>query len=201
MKIHTMEQGTEEWFKVRKLKMTASHGQAIATAGVGLETYITNLVSEYLSSDEKEKFSNEHTDRGNELEATARAIYELEREVNVNEVGFVEIDEYVGCSPDGLVNEDGGLEIKCPSDNVYFKQFIDDTIPVGYMWQVQMNLLLTGRQWWDLMFYNPNFEKNMIIYRISPNEKSFEKLKQGLEKGKELIKNYLEKYNKKYEYQ
>lgn len=196
MKIHEMEQGSDEWFDIRKLKMTASNAQAIATAGVGLETYITNLVSEYLSSAEKEKFSNEHTERGNELEETARALYELEKGKKVEEVGFVELDEYIGCSPDGLVGEYGGLEIKCPSDNVYFKQIISDSIPMNYVWQVQMNLFITGRKWWDLMFYNPNFERNMIIYRILPSEESFEKLKKGFEKGKKLIKEYLKKYNK-----
>lgn len=196
MKIHQMEQGSDEWFDIRKLKMTASNAQAIATAGVGLETYITNLVSEYLSSAEKEKFSNEHTERGNELEETARALYELEKGEKVEEVGFVELDEYIGCSPDGLIGEYGGLEIKCPSDSVYFKQIISDSIPMNYVWQVQMNLFITGRKWWDLMFYNPNFERNMIIYRILPSEESFEKLKKGFEKGKKLIKEYLKKYNK-----
>jgi len=196
MKIHQMEQGSDEWFDIRKLKMTASNAQAIATAGVGLETYITNLVSEYLSSAEKEKFSNEHTERGNELEETARALYELEKGEKVEEVGFVELDEYIGCSPDGLIGEYGGLEIKCPSDSVYFKQIISDSIPMNYVWQVQMNLLITGRNWWDLMFYNPNFERNMIIYRILPSEDAFEKLKNGFGKGKKLIKEYLKKYNK-----
>lgn len=196
MKIHQMEQGSDEWFDIRKLKMTASNAQAIATAGVGLETYITNLVSEYLSSAEKEKFSNEHTERGNELEETARALYELEKGEKVEEVGFVELDEYIGCSPDGLIGEYGGLEIKCPSDSVYFKQIISDSIPMNYVWQVEMNLFVTGRKWWDLMFYNPNFERNMIIYRILPSEESFEKLKKGFEKGKKLIKEYLKKYNK-----
>jgi len=196
MKIHEMEQGSDEWFEIRKLKMTASNAQAIATAGVGLETYITNLVSEYLSSAEKEKFSNEHTERGHELEETARALYELEKDFNVEQVGFIEYDEYIGCSPDGLVGEYGGLEIKCPSDSVYFKQIISDSIPMNYVWQVQMNLFITGRKWWDLMFYNPNFERNMIIYRILPSEESFEKLKKGFEKGEKLIKEYLKKYNK-----
>lgn len=200
MKIHEMEQGSNEWFEIRKLKMTASNAQAIATAGVGLETYITNLVSEYLSSAEKEKFNNEHTERGHELEETARALYELEKGEKVEEVGFIELDEYIGCSPDGLIGKDGGLEIKCPSDSVYFKQIIENKIPSNYRWQVQMNLYITRRKWWDLVFYNPNFQKNMIIYRIFPNEDDFIKLGNGLEKGKEIINEYLNKY-KKYEYQ
>lgn len=200
MKIYQMEQGSDEWFEIRKLKMTASNAQAIATAGAGLDTYITNLVSEYLSSAEKENFSNEHTERGHELEETVRALYELEKGEKVEEVGFVELDEYIGCSPDGFVGEDGGLEIKCPSDNVYFKQIIENKIPSNYRWQVQMNLYITGRKWWDLVFYNPNFQKNMVIYRILPNEDDFLKLENGFQKGKELIKEYLDKY-KKYEYQ
>lgn len=200
MKIHQMEQGSDEWFEIRKLKMTASNAQAIGTAGVGLETYITNLVSGYLSSAEKEKFSNEHTERGHELEETARALYEIEKGEKVEEVGFIELDEYTGCSPDGLIGKDGGLEIKCPSDSVFFKQIIENKIPSNYRWQVQMNLYITKRKWWDLVFYNPNFQKNMIIYRIFPNKYDFIKLGNGLEKGKEIINEYLNKY-KKYEYQ
>ena len=125
MKIHTVIQKSPEWFAIRSLKMTASHAQAIATAGKGLESYTDEMLAEHFSSATKEIFSNEHTERGNELEATARDIYSLENDVEVSEVGFIEHSEYVGCSPDGLVGEKGGIEIKALSDVIYFKHLMN----------------------------------------------------------------------------
>lgn len=195
MKIHNFEQGSEEWFEIRKLKMTASHGQEVGNCGKGLETYILELVSEYLSSAKKEHFISEDTERGNELEANARSLYELENGYQVEEVGFVEIDENVGCSPDGLIADDGGIEIKCPNDINFTKVLLfgEKAIDSKYIWQIQMNLLLTKRKWWDLVYYNPNFKTNLIKYRIEPDLEKFQALEKGLEIGKKLIKEYLEK--------
>jgi len=73
---------------------------------------------------------------------------------------------------------------------------IDDTDIKDYDWQIQMCLFITGRKWWDLVIYNPNFKKNMIIKRILPDQVKQEKLKIGLAKGEKLIKELIEKYNK-----
>jgi len=189
MQIHNHEQGTQEWFDVRKGKMTASHATAIGNNGKGLDTYITELMAEYYSTAEKEQFSSEHTDRGNELEPIAREIYEFENDVKVEQVGFIEHNEFSGCSPDGLIGEDGGIEIKCVADNKYFKFLLngESEIDSGHIWQIQMNLLITGRKWWDLVMYNPNYKKSVCVYRITPDEEKFKALKEGLEKGKEKI--------------
>ena len=103
MLIHNLEQGTPEWFALRKGKMTASHAQAIGNDGKGLDTYIFKIMAEEYSSGEVVHFSNSHTDRGNELEAVARSLYEMENDVIVEQVGFIEHDNYVGCSPDGIM--------------------------------------------------------------------------------------------------
>lgn len=62
-------------------------------------------MAESYSSAERENYSNEHTDRGNELEPQARSLYELENMVKVETVSFIEYNEYIGCSPDGLIVE------------------------------------------------------------------------------------------------
>ena len=200
--IKDIEQGSQEWFDIRKGKMTASHAQAIGNVGKGLETYIYDLVSEEYSSAEKEQFSNEHTERGNELEATARGIYELENSVDVEQVTFVEYNEFVGCSPDGLVGDDGLVEIKCPNDTEYLKYLIfgEGQIDTKYIWQCQMQMLITDRKWNDLIIYNPNFKKSMLVFRIKPYLDSFEKLKKGFESGQKLqleIKEKLKQYELK----
>lgn len=191
MKIHNVEQKSPEWFAVRSGKMTASHATAIGNCGKGLETYITTMMSEHYSTGEKEQFTSKDTERGNELEPIARAIYEFENDVTVDEVGFIEHNEFVGASPDGLVAQDGGTEIKCVNDLNYFKYLLngENEIDSGYIWQIQMNLLITGRKWWDLIIYNPNFKKSMCVFRITPDQKKFDALLAGFAMGEEMIKN------------
>jgi len=90
-----IEQGTEEWFSVRKGRMTASCARAIGNNGKGLETYILELVADYYSTGEKEQYTNEHIERGNELEPIARSVYELETGRKVDEVGFIAVGEMI----------------------------------------------------------------------------------------------------------
>lgn len=189
MQIHNFAQGTPEWLAVRKGKMTASHAQAIANQGKGLDTYIYQLMSEQYSSGEKDYFSNRHIERGNELEGLARELYALQNDVLVEQVGFIEHSEFVGCSPDGLVGEEGGIEIKCKDDFSYFKNLIngDREIESAYVWQIQMNLLITQRKWWDYVAYNPNFKQSLIITRFYPDEIKFQMLLDGFELGKSKI--------------
>lgn len=189
-KYHDVEQGSEEWFKLRADKMTGSHATAIGNNGKGLDTYIHEMMAEYYSSADKEKFGNVHTDRGTELEPIARGMYELETGLSVKTTGFVEHDEYSGVSPDGLVEDDGGVEIKSISDSSYFKHLLygEKEVSSDHVWQCQMNMFVTGRKWWDLVYYNPNFEKSLCIYRLYPDEVKFDKLRIGLESGREMIK-------------
>lgn len=190
MQIHNnIEQGGEEWLAIRKGKMTASHAQAIGNNGKGLFTYVNELMSEYYSSGEKEQFTSKHTERGNELEPIARQIYELETGNVVEQVGFIEYNDFIGCSPDGLIEKRGGLEIKCIDDKSYFQYLLngESEVDTKYIWQVQMNLLITGREWWDLVIYNPNYKKSMLVYRILPDKSKYESLEKGFKIGQEEI--------------
>ncbi len=190
------EQQSEEWFNCRKLKMTSSKAQAIGNNGTGLQSYIYELVAEYYSSSEKEHYTNEHLERGIELEPTAGDMYELETGNKVEQVGFIEMSKYSGGSPDGLVGDDGMIEIKCVEDKKYFKLLVDKEENTDYDWQIQMNLLVSGRKWCDLVIYNPNFSQNMIIQRKYIDELKQEKLKVGLTQGEKMIKDLINKYNK-----
>lgn len=185
-----LKQQTPEWYAIRALKMTASHAQAVASNGKGLQTYVDELVSEHYSTAEKEMYTNKDMERGNELEPIARFMYSLETKVDVEEVGFIENDEHSGCSPDGLVGDDGGVEIKALSDIVYYRHLINgpEEIDTKYLWQIQMNLLITGRQWWDFVAYNPNYKKSLFIHRIYPDPVMHAKLTAGLQAGTEMIK-------------
>ena len=197
MKIHNIEQGTPEWLELRKGKMTASHAQAIGNNGKGLETYVLEMMAETYSSAEKEQFTNEHMERGNELEPQARGMYELKNDCTVEEVGFVEYNEYAGMSPDGLVGDDGLIEIKCMSNKNHFNVILNGLkiVSSSYIWQIQMQLLIAERKWCDLICYNPNFEKDLILFRIEPDKEKQEKLLKGINKGIELIKDIKNKLN------
>ena len=194
MKIYRMPQRSDEWFDIRKGKMTASNAQAIAVGGKGLETYVYSILAEKYSNN-RDSYINSDIERGIEQEEQARMTYEIENE-EVDTVGFLELDEYVGCSPDGLVGDDGGLEIKCPNNVNYFKLMLEKekAIDSKYIWQVQTCLYISARKWWDLAFYNANFDKNLLIFRIKPEMAKQEQIIIGLEKGKKIIKELEQKY-------
>lgn len=194
MKIYdNIEQLSPEWFAIRKGKMTASHAQAIGTNGKGLDTYIMQIMSEYYSSGEREIYTNTDIERGIELEEFARGIYELENSCVVDQVGFIEHNEFTGCSPDGLIEQDGGIEIKALKDINHFKMSVngEKEIESKYIWQIQMNLFITGRKWWDFVSYNPNYKKSLIVFRIKPDEEKFLKLQVGIMAGENKIKELL----------
>lgn len=202
MKIHNCEQQSEEWFELRrKYPLTASEAQAIGNNGKGLETLCLTKMAEKYSSADKEQFSNEHLDRGNELEDQARELYMLETGNKVEKVGFItneEISKVGGASPDGLVNDDGNLEIKCFADTKHFKALVDFKktgtfeIESQYLWQMQMQMLFTGRKWCDFVPYNPNFKQSLLIQRVVADPEMQSKILDGLVKGEKII-NEIEK--------
>lgn len=187
MKLHNLKQGTPEWFEVRKGKLTASNAQAIATGGKGLETLVYEILAEKYSSAEPINYTNADMERGHKLEEQARQMYELENGLKIIQVGFAELDEFTGASPDGLIGEDGLIEIKCKKDSVYIRALIEGGIDSKYEWQMQMQMLVTDRKWVDFVDYNPNFTKSMNITRIVADPKKQEKLREGIEKGKTLL--------------
>jgi exodeoxyribonuclease (lambda-induced) len=199
MKIHKVKQLSEEWFELRKGKLTASHAQEIGNNGKGLETYIMKLMSEYYASVPQEPYTNPDLERGIELEEQAIGMYELEKKCDVEKVGFIEIDKFSGCSPDGLIGKEGGLEVKAHNNLNHFKILLngEKEIESKYIWQIQMNLLMTGRKWWDYVSYNPNYKDNLLIFRIEPDKEKFEKLEEGLKVGKEKIKEIIKNYEKR----
>jgi len=197
VRYHNIEQGTPEWFELRKGKLTASNATAIGANGAGLITYCKEIVLELIGV-EKEHYTNSDIERGNELESIARSSYEFQTGYEVEQVGFITNDLYknAGMSPDGLIGLDGGCEIKARNDIKHFSLILGETkeIPVN---QIQMSLLISERKWWDFISFNPNFRNPLFIKRIYPDLKYFEKLKSGIIKGNELIEQMLNTYNKK----
>jgi hypothetical protein len=99
------------------------------------------------------------TRRGTELEPEARSVYAMENEVEVEEVGFITDDQgRYGCSPDGLILPNKGLEIKCPSLSVFVGYVLGGKLPTEYKVQVQASLFITGFEQWDFFAYYPDMK-------------------------------------------
>jgi putative phage-type endonuclease len=206
MKIHNVEQGSQEWFKLREqYPLTASKAQAIGNSGKGLETLCWTKISEKYSFADKDNYANEDLERGTELEPLAKNLYELKTHNTVTVIGFVtdeKISTVGGASPDGLVNEDGLIEIKAFADTKHFKAIIDFKktgkfeIESQYEWQMQQQMLFTGRKWCDFVAYNPNYKESLLIQRVEIDEDKQSKLKEGLKQGEIIIKEIENNYAK-----
>lgn len=176
-----VEQGTPEWLQARIGIPTASMFKNIITA-TGLiskgDGYRKQLVSEWLiGQPDPDGFAGNYwTDRGTRLEPEARAMYCFLKDVEVREVGLCYKDamrQFSG-SPDGLVGEDGGWECKCPKLVTHMEYLMAGVFPKEYKPQVQGNLWITGRKWWDFMSYHPLTEP--LIVRVERDEAYIKKL-------------------------
>jgi hypothetical protein len=157
-----MIQQSEEWFRVRKGRITASNADRILTPtgkdSSQWDSYAIELVAECIRPDEMPSFiGNAHTDRGNELEAEARSVFSENMNLEVTQVGFVtRDDEVVGCSPDGLIYKDGepiaGVELKCPLAKNHLSYLVDGGIPKTYLPQVHFSMAITGLPWYFMSY-------------------------------------------------
>ncbi len=185
--VYNFPQYSPEWWAVRAKKMTASNAQAIAAQGAGLKTYVAKLMAEYYSTAPKENFSNAVMQRGLDLEDSAGFVYSMETGTEVQKVGFISLNKYVGCSPD-LLTMDGGLcELKVLADKAHFALILGGEFESKYRWQAQCQLLITDRKYCDLTSYNPNYKQNLIVKRLYPDKEKFKKLQSGFIMGKQMI--------------
>lgn len=190
MLIHNVEQGSPEWHEVRKGKLTASHATAIGNNGAGLKTYVEDIILNMFI--EKEFKDSKDTIRGKELEPFARIAYEFETGNTVEEVGFIENCPFSGCSPDGLMRSiKKGLEIKCRNNSKHYRILKTGKVSSDTIWQMNMNMLVTGYESWDFVSYNPNFKQSIFIKEFKRDETKIEKLKIGIENGIKMLKEEL----------
>lgn len=198
MQIHNFEQHSDDWYKIRLGKFTASNAGTIKTAGQGLETLCFDLAAEILTGKGKDNFQTPAMEQGNLLEDNARTLFELQTGLSVEQVGFCEQDEYTGCSPDGLIGDDAGLEIKCPQDNTFARYLFDDKIKPEYYAQMQMNMLVTGRHKWFYVVYNPHFNPAIIIKEVPADDECQKAIADGIAKGKARLTEILAEIKRKH---
>lgn len=189
-------QGTDEWLNLRLGKFGSTDAQAVSANGKGLDTLIYKKVAEKLTGRFEDNYTNPDMERGKELEGLARSSYEMETGSIVKEVGYVELNDYVGGSPDGLVGEDGMIEIKCRRDSLYVKSAVSRSIDTKYIWQMQHFLYITNRQWCDFVVFSENFPE-LIRIRVERDEAAINKIKIGLKSGIAKIESMLEQLKRK----
>ena len=198
MIILEMEQGSDEWLAARLGRPSASMFSKLITTKGKPSTqaggYINKLAGERLSGESEAFYTNEHMVRGTELEPEAREAYEFISGNDVLEVGFV-VDpsfEY-GCSPDGLIGTDGGIEIKCPAATTMMKYYQDnEELVKAYYQQIQGCMWVTKRDWWDAFAYHPKMKH--VLVRVPRDDTFIAKLAVEVEAAVIEIKNQVEKY-------
>lgn len=174
MTVHDMEQRSEEWFAARLGKVTASRiSDVIARTksgwGAGRKNYAAELVAERLTGAPAHKMLSTPEIRwGNETEPDARAAYEFYRGIEVVEVGFVDHPSLPmsGASPDGLVGDDGLIEIKCPNTSTHIDTLMGGSIPDKYLVQMLWQMACAGRQWCDFASFDPRMPEDMRLHVI-----------------------------------
>ena len=182
--IEMMDQGTEEWFTIRIGKVTASRvADVIAKTKTGYsatrDNYMAQLVCERLTGEKGESFTNAAMQHGTDTEPLARAAYEALKDVLVDEVGFVPHPSIImaGASPDGLVGDDGLLEIKCPNTATHIETLLSQTVPSKYNTQMQFQMACTNRSWCDFVSFDNRLpvELQLFVKRV-PRENMYIKL-------------------------
>jgi putative phage-type endonuclease len=196
-----IEQRTEEWFKQRLGKVTASKiADVIAKTKTGVsasrENYSTQLTLERLTGQQAEFYTNAAMEWGTATEPQARSAYEVYREVLVDEVGFIDHPTIAmsGASPDGFVGEDGLVEIKCPESKTQMETLLTQKVPNKYMPQMQWQMACTGRKWCDFVSYDPRMPQNLQIFvqRVERNDLYIKMLE-------DEVKTFLEEIDQKVE--
>ena len=166
-----IEQGTDAWFQQRLGKVTASKiADIVAKTKSGYSTsranYMAQLVVERLTGVKTESFTNAAMEWGTQTEPLARAAYELKQGIMVDEVAMIDHPTIPmsGASPDGLVGEDGMIEIKCPNTATHIDTVLADKTDKRYIYQQQWQMACTGRKWNDFVSFDPRMPDNLQLF-------------------------------------
>lgn len=173
LEIFDCEQGSEEWFSCRLGVPSASNFATIMAKGrdgkspsLTRKTYLYKLAGEIVTGKPSSNYKNAAMERGNEMEEAAAEWYSFTHDVELTKVGFMKRGP-MGCSPDRLIGDDGGLEIKTAEAHILIEHMFRDDCPPEHVAQVQGTLLVTGRDYWNLMVFWPDMPPP--VFRVRPD--------------------------------
>lgn len=166
-----MEQRTDGWWQARLGKVTASRiADAVAKTksgwGAGRANYMAELVAERLTGVSANGYTNAAMQWGIDTEPEARAAYQFYRDADVVEVGFIDHPSIgmAGASPDGLVGDEGMVEIKCPQTATHIDTLLGTPIADKYIKQMQWQMACCERQWCDFVSYDPRMPEDLKLH-------------------------------------
>lgn len=169
MKIHDVEQGSVPWLQLRSGIPTASDFDALVTplgkvrTGDGVKSYLAKKVAEAWQGGPLLEFNSFDMEAGQILENEARPWAEIRLGCDIKQVGFITSDDgKIGCSPDGLIGDDCGIEIKCPKVETHTRYLLDGKLPQDYVAQVQGSMFVTGYTQWKFLSYRRRFP-NLVL--------------------------------------
>lgn len=198
-------QGSEEWYRLRLGKITGSCFSKLLGGNGAKEKYLYDRANEIVTGcrSDSDNFTNVHMRRGIDFESEAKSQYVMKTFSSVEEVGLMQLGDYVACSPDGLIDEDGLIEIKVPDSNNYFRQMLEislkgnNAIPHEHYVQMQFYMYVCGREWCDYVLYNPQHvinNKELFIHRVEREEEIQTNIGNVLDECVIKIKKYVEQY-------
>jgi len=186
MKILPVEQGSVDWAIARSGIPTASEFDNLVTPkfeardGVMPKTYLAKKLAEAWTGGPLVEFNTFDMDQGTILQDEAIPWFELTLGQSVERVGLVTTDDgRIGCSPDGLLGDHGGLEIKCPAIHTHIKYLLDGGLPKDYAAQVHGAMFVTGRRWWKFLSYRRHFPA--LLFHVERDEAIQERLREALD--------------------
>lgn len=163
IEIFDCEQGSDEWFACRAGIPTASKFATVMAKGEGKirSKYMRQLAGEIITGEPMESFTNGHMDRGKAMEDEARETYAFINDAEIKRVGFIR-NGNKGASPDSLVGKDGGLEIKTALPDIQIERLMAGKLPPEHKAQVQGNIWIAEREWWDFVSHWPKLPQFKI---------------------------------------
>lgn len=204
MKIIECVQGSPEWHQVRRGKPTSSDFDRIITPAKGLpsaaqDSYIDELIADILdqqySREPEQRYISPSMQQGTDYEEAARSWYSFQFDKEVRQVGICLSDcGRWGASPDGLIGDDGIIEIKFPELKSHIRYLREAKEPTEYRTQIHGLLAVTGRQWLDFISYSPVPELENFVIRITPDAFT-EKLRKEVELFCDKLDTALAKFN------
>ena len=166
-----MEQRSDEWFAARLGCVTASRTADVMAKtksgyGAGRANYMAQLITMRLTGRASEGFSSAAMQWGTDTEPQARSAYELMTGRDVIEVGFIKHPTIngLGASPDGLVGDNGLIEIKCPNTATHIETLLAEKVPSKYITQMHVQMICTGRDWCDFVSFDPRLPGDMSFW-------------------------------------
>lgn len=186
MKIVDCVQGTTAWSQARCGVVTASEVDALVTplwktrTGEGVETYLFKKLAEKSLGYAMDTGSTLDMDLGQMAEKLALPWFNFMYDVEARRVGFCVSDcGRYGCSPDALVGDDSGLEIKFPTAPVHLKYLLANQLPADYAPQVHFSMFVTGRPSWTFLSFSRVFPS--LVVRVERDEAIQSAIKQAVD--------------------